>query len=291
MDGVMFHCRNGFQVFVVIALDAVDEVDGHAARQERVFAIGFLTPAPARVAEDVDVRRPEGQPAIHGVHIFRGIIVMLGAALVGNRRGDLQHQVFVPGRGQANCLREDGCVPCARDPVQGLVPPIVFVQTKARNAGSLVIHLGGFLFQRHAADEIPGAGFRAQGRVHIGQDYRRRLGRGLHQLSRRFPSVQTRAPGQQCDGCRSPQKIEFIQNFMPLHSHAGLPVTFLRGGDHAHTPPYWGVLLHANIFYARRFFWLFYLWSDRLQRLRIKPAHPADFLPFIRFHRLNRQAK
>ena len=257
MNRVVFHRRDGLEVFVVIALDAVDEIHRHAARQERVLAIGFLSPAPARIAEDVDVRRPEGQPAIHGVHIFRGIIVMLGAALVGNRRGDLQHQVFVPGRGQANRLREDGCVPCARDPVQGLVPPIVFVQTKARNAGSLVIHLGGFLFQRHAANEIPGAGFRAQGRVHIGQDYRCRLGRGLHQLSRRFPCAQTRAPGQQRDGCRSPQKIEFIQNFMPLHSHAGLPVTFLRGGDHAHTPPYGAYCCTLTFFTPDAFFGFF----------------------------------
>ena len=164
--------------------------------------------------------------------------MMLGAALVGNRRGDLQHQVLIPGRGKADGLREDRRMARAGDPVQGLVPPIVFMQAKARNAGGLVIHLRGFLFQRHAADEIFGARFGAQGRVQIGRSLRRGIGRGLRQLSRRFFRLQTRATSQQRNRRSSAQEVEFVQNSMLTHSHVALPVTFLRGRDLAQSPPY-----------------------------------------------------
>ena len=40
------------------------ELDAHARREVRIFAVGLLAAAPARIAEDVDVRRPEGQALI-----------------------------------------------------------------------------------------------------------------------------------------------------------------------------------------------------------------------------------
>ena len=47
------------------------------ARQKWVFSIGFLAAAPARVAENVDVRRPERQAA----EPF-GVSVVLGGVIV-----------------------------------------------------------------------------------------------------------------------------------------------------------------------------------------------------------------
>ena len=40
----------------------VTKATAHLAGQERIFAIGLLAAAPARIAEDVDVGRPEIQP-------------------------------------------------------------------------------------------------------------------------------------------------------------------------------------------------------------------------------------
>ena len=46
-------------VLRIVALHAGDEGDAHARGEERIFAVGFLAAAPARIAEDVDVGRPE----------------------------------------------------------------------------------------------------------------------------------------------------------------------------------------------------------------------------------------
>ena len=45
----------------VVTLHAFDKSDAHATRQERIFAVSFLSAAPTWIAKDVDVGRPEGQ--------------------------------------------------------------------------------------------------------------------------------------------------------------------------------------------------------------------------------------
>ncbi len=55
VDGEVFRGGDGLVIVRIVALQAFDEGDAHAAGQVRVFAVGFLAAAPARVAEDVDV--------------------------------------------------------------------------------------------------------------------------------------------------------------------------------------------------------------------------------------------
>ena len=57
-------------------------------RQERVFAVGLLAAAPARVAEDVDVRRPERQATKDAALAAPQELMVLGAPFVADRRGD-----------------------------------------------------------------------------------------------------------------------------------------------------------------------------------------------------------
>ena len=54
----------------------------------RIFAVSFLAAAPARVAENVDVGRPERQASPpFGVAVMRGnVVVMLGAAFDADDR-------------------------------------------------------------------------------------------------------------------------------------------------------------------------------------------------------------
>src|SRR6266542_4382744 len=59
--GVMLGRRDNFQVLWIVALQSLDEFDSEPAREVRIFAVGFLSAAPTRVAKDVDVRRPEGE--------------------------------------------------------------------------------------------------------------------------------------------------------------------------------------------------------------------------------------
>ena len=48
--------RRDFQIFRIGALQSANESSSDLTREERVFSVGFLAPAPAGVADDVDVR-------------------------------------------------------------------------------------------------------------------------------------------------------------------------------------------------------------------------------------------
>ena len=72
----------------VVALQPAHEGDAHARGQVRVLAVGFLAAAPARVAEDVDVRRPEGQALVAAALALRRELVVLGARFVADGAGD-----------------------------------------------------------------------------------------------------------------------------------------------------------------------------------------------------------
>jgi hypothetical protein len=61
----------------IVALHAGDEGYAHAGGEERIFAVGLLAAAPARIAKDVDVGRPEVEAfkdvavaGAHGLHVL-----------------------------------------------------------------------------------------------------------------------------------------------------------------------------------------------------------------------------
>ena len=87
-----------------------DELDADVAREERVFAVGFLAAAPARVAENVDVRRPERQarPPLGVAVVLGGVVVELGAAFDADDGAFLVEQLRIPGGRHADRLRENG---------------------------------------------------------------------------------------------------------------------------------------------------------------------------------------
>jgi hypothetical protein len=73
----------------VSPLQAAMKADAQASPSGRVFAPGFLAAAPARIAEDVDVGRPDGQPAILRRRRRRArLLQVLGAELGGDGVGD-----------------------------------------------------------------------------------------------------------------------------------------------------------------------------------------------------------
>src|SRR3954452_916390 len=59
VNRIMLRCGNGAVVARIVTLQAGDVGDRHTACEVRVLAVGLLTTAPAWIAEDVDVRRPE----------------------------------------------------------------------------------------------------------------------------------------------------------------------------------------------------------------------------------------
>ena len=78
----------------------------HAAGEERIFAVSFLAAAPARVAEDVDVGRPEVE-ALEDVAMAGadGLHVM-DAAFGADGDGHLVDRGGVEGGGEADGLGE-----------------------------------------------------------------------------------------------------------------------------------------------------------------------------------------
>ena len=68
----------------MVALQPLDKRGSERARQERVFAPALLPPSPARVAEEVDIGRPKGQPGIDVVDAQPQRLVMLGPRLIGD---------------------------------------------------------------------------------------------------------------------------------------------------------------------------------------------------------------
>src|SRR6202012_3525283 len=107
VDREVFAGGDRFGVLGVIALHAGDEGYAHAAGEVRVFAVGLLAAAPAWVAEDIDIRRPEGEAVEDTVVAFLLGVIVLGAGFGGD---DVAHRVQhlrVPGGGHADGLRED----------------------------------------------------------------------------------------------------------------------------------------------------------------------------------------
>ena len=107
----------------------MDELHGEAAGEEWILAIGLLAAAPAGIAKEVDVRRPERQPLITLVTIAAEILVVLGPRLIGDDRRHLEHRAIIPRRRDGNRLRKDRCQPRSCNAVQRLVPPVVLGHT------------------------------------------------------------------------------------------------------------------------------------------------------------------
>ena len=138
------------------------ESDAHAAGQEGIFAIGLLAAAPAGIAKDVDVWRPEGEAIEDAVIAFALRLIVFGAGFVGD---DVTHRVHhrgIPGGRHADGLREDGRIAGAGDPVKSFAPSLIIGHTEARHGGRPVLKLVGLFLQRHAADKIACALLRRQ---------------------------------------------------------------------------------------------------------------------------------
>ncbi len=81
VDGIMLGRGDGLEEIRIVPLQALDERDAQAAGEVGVFAVGLLAAAPARIAENVDVGRPEIQPGVDGAvvvargrrHVWRGL--------------------------------------------------------------------------------------------------------------------------------------------------------------------------------------------------------------------------
>ena len=97
VNGKMLGGGNRFQILGIVALQPGDESYANATGEKRIFSVSLLSASPARIAKDVDVRRPEGQAEIAaGISVLESVVV-LGASFGRNDIGDAMNKVGVPG--------------------------------------------------------------------------------------------------------------------------------------------------------------------------------------------------
>ena len=141
VHGIMFGRGDHAVILRIVALQSGDECHAHAAGQEGIFAVGFLAAAPAWIAKNVDVGRPEIQ-AFHdvapsGAH---GLIV-LGAAFGADDDRHLMNQRGIKCRSQPDGLRKYSGGASIGDAVQSLTPPVICGNLQPRNRARLVHQL------------------------------------------------------------------------------------------------------------------------------------------------------
>jgi hypothetical protein len=165
VDGVVLGSGDHFKVFGVIALHGFNKRDTEAAGEIRVFAVGFLASAPARVAKDIDVGRPEIQTVIDAVVVVGDRVAILGAGLGGDDLGLVVDEVGVPGGGHPDRLGKDGGVSRARYAVQAFTPPVVGGNAEVRDGRRVVLHLRDFFFEGHLRDQVRDPPIGGQSRI------------------------------------------------------------------------------------------------------------------------------
>ena len=144
---------------LAIPLNTADKPDRQHRCQERVLAVGLMSPAPAGIPENIDIRRPERNSFINIPVSIRSLRVVFGPAFHGNHLADFLHKVRIAGSRKTDRLRKNGCRPGSRDAVQCFVPPVVSRNVQPFNRGSIVAQLRGFFFKCHFRDQFLGCRF------------------------------------------------------------------------------------------------------------------------------------
>ena len=153
VDGVVFGRGDDAEIARVIALHAGDEGDSHAAGEEGIFAVGFLAAAPAGIAKDVDIGRPEGEAEELFMLIVTNGFVVFGAGFNGDGLPHGVDELRIPCSGHADDLGKIGGIASEGDAVQAFIPPVVFGDAEAPDGGGVIAHLLDFFFEGHLGDE------------------------------------------------------------------------------------------------------------------------------------------
>ena len=159
---------------ILRSLQAAHHGHAEAAGQEGILPVGLHAASPAGIAENVDVRRPEGQALIDLDVVGR--LEVFDARLVAGSVEDFLHQRLVEARRHADRLREHGRAAVAGDAVQRLAPPVVLLDAQARDGRAGVHGQRRLFLQGQAADQVGGALLRREVLILIGV----RLRKGGH---------------------------------------------------------------------------------------------------------------
>ena len=170
MHGVVFGCGDRLEVLRVVALHAANESCTEPLCEEGILSVGFLSPAPPRIAKDIDVGGPEieagrtranahaaaGQAGPGGrcSRLTALILVELGACLGADHGRHVENERLVESSAEADSLRKDRGDSLICHAVERFTPPVVSVNLKARYGGGGAAELGGRPLVRHSGNEV-----------------------------------------------------------------------------------------------------------------------------------------
>ena len=154
MNSIVFRGRHDFEIFGVSTLQTTDEGGPDLTGKERVFAVSLLPATPTRIANDVDVWRPESEAVVNRMVFVSYRTVVFGSRFGGDRIPNTSNKRCIPGSCEADRLREDSGISRTCDTVESLVPPVILRDVKTRNRGRLVLHLRYLFREGHAANEV-----------------------------------------------------------------------------------------------------------------------------------------
>ena len=167
VHGEVLGAGRRFEILRIVALKPLDERHAQTGGQVGILAVRLMAAAPARIAENIDVRGPHRQALIDIAVALRGIGVVLGARLRGDDVRDLEQLVVVEHRGQRDRLREYRGSTGTRDAVQRLVPPVVLRDPQPLHRSGMIGELARLFVERHPGDEIRRALLKRQRRIQI----------------------------------------------------------------------------------------------------------------------------
>jgi hypothetical protein len=126
VDGEMLQTCVELVIFLrAVTLKAVNDCTSHDCSKIRILAISLLSPSPARVTEDIDIRSPYRE----------SVITLYALTFAGNAeldslfgRSDVENLLeerIIPAGSHTDGLRENGSQTIAGRSVQSLIPPII----------------------------------------------------------------------------------------------------------------------------------------------------------------------
>ncbi len=123
----MLHQRGGLPMLGIGALQPAGECDGERTNQERVLAVRFFSPAPARIAAQVGVGRAhhDSAPVVFlALIVVAGLVALQGGYLLEQLRIPHSAEAFFLGKGRSWQRQLSPAAPSARpaqrQPMQAL---------------------------------------------------------------------------------------------------------------------------------------------------------------------------
>src|SRR6185312_16975860 len=112
----------------------------------------FLSAAPTRIAEYVDVRGPECEAFVASALTMTHKLMMLCPRLSRNHIRNGMHQFRIECRRQSDRLRKYRRYSGSRHTMQRLVPPFIFRNSESLDRLGAIHHLRNLLLESHARD-------------------------------------------------------------------------------------------------------------------------------------------